>query len=315
MGTTLHICVSCTHRKHVVVPDELKLRNCHAAGGGERLANWWNKLIRYEADPIPACDVYAGDHWSIASALPTALAMKGVKPVLWVISAGYGLIPAALPIMPYSATFMRGHPDSVVGVVGSNANRASKDWWNALGLLRFPGRDVPRSVTALAKSDPQASLLVVAGPHYVNAIEEDLFDALHYLGDRSQLVLITSRQGHRGVGLKDNILYAEAQCRQEVGGSCSSLNIRVARSLIERLNGKRMTFDAMKSAHARLMGNCQKLTSVKRSSMTNEEVRNFIKQKIEEQVSSPTALLRSLRESGLACEHKRFRRIYAAVKG
>src|SRR5687768_1599285 len=99
---------TCTQRKTGGIP----AANSIARFGGainERARKWTRHLDRESKNAIPARDVYCGEHWDAVRGL---FGPKQSEEV-WVTSAGYGLIPADAPIVPYSATFSGGQPDSV----------------------------------------------------------------------------------------------------------------------------------------------------------------------------------------------------------
>src|SRR5437868_1959469 len=113
MKSDLHILVSCTDRKRAAVSEELCLRTVPAKPIEERAKAWWLRITRHRGQAIPAMDLYAGDHWSVVRALPELAQRNSLKANLWVISAGYGLVPATACLLPYSATFAGNHPDTV----------------------------------------------------------------------------------------------------------------------------------------------------------------------------------------------------------
>src|SRR4051794_767517 len=114
MAHTLHIIASCTDRKRGLVPAALRLRSVRELDVEARARAWWMRLQGAEQATVVAEELYAGDHWQVVRELRVAAGTAGYIPYLWVASAGYGLIPAEAPVCPYSATFTRGHEDSVV---------------------------------------------------------------------------------------------------------------------------------------------------------------------------------------------------------
>src|SRR4051794_16593732 len=96
----------------MAVPAALRLRRTPGTGPGQRAMRWIERIASAGTDAVPARELYAGEHWDIARNLPAA-ASGFVHPMLWVASAGWGLIPADAMIRPYSATFSARHLDSV----------------------------------------------------------------------------------------------------------------------------------------------------------------------------------------------------------
>ena len=117
--------VTCANRKSQPIPPELQLGDVGGRNSGERARRWMARLAQASIAPqIPAVDLYAGEHWSVARKFPE-LHRPGETVHLWACSAGYGLIPADAPLMPYHATLTPGQADSVPG--------DSAAWWAKLG--------------------------------------------------------------------------------------------------------------------------------------------------------------------------------------
>src|SRR5262245_57877343 len=115
MSHTVLILASCSSRKRLPVPPGLRLGGVRGRDVRERAGHWWQRLMDHRSERLPATDLYAGGHWSVVRRLPTVARARGLEPALWVISAGYGLVPATAWLHAYSATFTPGDPDSVNG--------------------------------------------------------------------------------------------------------------------------------------------------------------------------------------------------------
>src|SRR5256885_2284773 len=92
MSDTVLILASCTERKRLPVPKALRLRNIRHRDAGQRAARWWQRLMHHQSDTLPATDLYAGGHWAVVRRLPEVARTRGLRPALWVVSAGYGLV-------------------------------------------------------------------------------------------------------------------------------------------------------------------------------------------------------------------------------
>src|SRR5262245_14676921 len=147
MSDTILILASCTERKRLAVPSALRLRTIRGRDVGERAALWWARLMNDQSETRIVTDLYAGGHWSVVRRLPDIAVARGLRPSLWVISAGYGLVPSSAPLHAYSATFAPGHQDSVSRDRSSAGDRQS--WWTELTRLKGPERKAPRSIAAL----------------------------------------------------------------------------------------------------------------------------------------------------------------------
>ena len=104
--------VACSQRKRTRPPSELRLSSIDAAPD-ERAVQWSRRIHEVEAAQHRAQDLYVGDHWRAACEAYRLAQQYSSRAELWVVSAGYGLIPSSKTIKPYSATFATGSADSV----------------------------------------------------------------------------------------------------------------------------------------------------------------------------------------------------------
>jgi hypothetical protein len=68
---TVHVIVTCTNRKTVPVPPQLRLDSVPGRGTAQRARQWAGRLAGPSSVPLVAArDLYAGEHWMIARSLP-----------------------------------------------------------------------------------------------------------------------------------------------------------------------------------------------------------------------------------------------------
>jgi len=316
MRTDLHIIASCTDRKRAPVPLELHLRELREQEPESRVRRWWRNLWEHSHPTQPARDLYAGDHWRVVKELPTLAAEARFHPRLWVASAGYGLIPADAPLRPYSATFARGHADSIVSKADSRPTRdVVRQWWLSLAREPGPAPGEPRLVQDLARASPHARFLVVASPAYIAALEEDLALAARALRHPEHLLVIsTPVAASRGV-LAPQWVPSNARLQSEFGGALSSLHARIARDVLVRARkeegeGAGMDAPSVQGYYERLIHRSAPQKRFERTQMTDDEVMQFIARESRTERFSWSATLRRLRDSGRACEQQRFRRLF-----
>jgi hypothetical protein len=313
MSPELHIIASCTDRKRVPVPPELRLRTVPEMEPDSRARRWGSRLREHPLAPLPARELYAGDHWRILLELPTLAA----RARLWVASAGYGLVPAEAPLRPYSATFARGHADSILPPTRS-ASAPRRQWWRALAREPGPVPGAPRLVQQLALAAPHARLLVVASPAYVAALEEDLALAARALSHPTHLLIISSPCALARGLLAPHWVPSSARLQSLLGGALSSLHARVARDLLERTRregGPVLDAAEVRRYYERLIHRSAPRVRFERTPMTDDEVRQFITRELRKQKRSCSATLRLLRDSGHACEQQRFHRLFHQFQG
>lgn len=309
MTERIHILATCTDRKRVEPPAPLRLRSVHAPDVASRARRWWSQLDASKTPHVAAHDLYAGDHWAVARSLSAAATDAGLRPQLWVISAGYGLVSAEAPVRPYSATFVRRHADSVWLSPEVRGGGDASEWWQALS--RCGPKTNPRSILALVQSDPRARLLVIAAPAYIEAIETDLAEARQALSNSERLLIVSSR----GCGLKaplaENVIIADARLQATLGGARGSLNARVARRILEESPRHGLDASAVQRRHRALVSRSPAAQSFDRERMSDEDVVDYVEKALAETPPpSCSALLRRLRDSGRACEQHRFKALY-----
>jgi hypothetical protein len=311
---TANVVVTCTKRKrHPAAPD-LQLRSVSAGSPEHRAEAWIERIRHHAASRVAAAELYAGDHWSIARSLPTIAREQDQDIRLWVSSAGYGLIPVEAPVAPYSATFSPSHPDSVLnGWRGVPASETFARWWSALSRWDGPESRAPRSLLEVARLYPEEPLLVVASTPYLQAMREDLVEAVAEL-KTWELLSIVSAGTDRLQDLERHLLAFDARLQTKLGGGLMSLNIRVARDFFRH---------GWPLVHPELAGRLQELHDglphferPRRERLTDEQVRGFIRAALGQNPSLTwSSLLHELRRSHqLACEQKRFKRLYGEVR-
>jgi len=263
---------------------------------------------------MPASELYAGDQWLIAKSLPDVARGNGLEANLWVCSAGYGLIPASAMIHPYSATFSASHPDSVRRL-DPGAGAVISAWWDRLMEWRGPMPGSCRSLAELARTHPSRPILMVASPVYLGAMRGDLEAAASALESPDLLTIVSAGSERRG-RLAGNILPCDSRLQPALGGALMSLNVRVARKLLAEAGQWPPRCHELAVELERLLDRQPDRTVYRRSTMTDAQVRAFIRDQLKRDYSArPTPLLRLLRDLGRACEQKRFRSIFESVRG
>lgn len=279
----------------------------------ERSRKWTDRLLRERVEPVPARELYAGDHWSIARELiDLGTAKRNIS--VWIISAGYGLVRLDEALKPYSVTFSRRNPDSVVPDDDrGTTSQAPAQWWRAMtsAVIGITG---PRSLVDLAEACPQTPLLVVASTTYLNAVRDDLEAASEKLDDLQLLSIISS--GTRSLGaLTDNLVPCDARLQHFVQGVRRSLNVRLARWALRETRRSRPTFPVLRRVFQRKLDEAPALKKYDRRPLSDEDVLRFIQRAIKEDPGvRHTPLLRQLRSDGHACEQSRFRQLFQQLQ-
>ena len=312
-----NIVVTCTKRKRRVPTEPLKFRHIGKTDIERGFEDWVERISGSEDDTLPARNLYAGDHWSVATSLERVAEASGFGATIWVCSAGYGLIGIDNKIKAYSATFSASHPDTVCRWGDGKYRRVSKEiWWRL--QTQWPASDpfTPRSITSLAAADPASPLIIVASRDYLDGIVGDCSKARDMLATPDLLTIVST--GSRALPrLGDNLLPSDVSLRRLVGGSIRALNIRLARKILAEADYEELHAPLLARKSEKWIDETPKLPVISRSPISDEEVQHFIRENLEKsRVTSHTALLKRLRDSGMACSQNRFARIFeSAVQG
>jgi hypothetical protein len=299
---TVNLVVTCSQRKRRLVPARLQLRSVRAHSASVAANRWVERLAHADVDAIAGENLYAGEHWSVVAALPAMAAARGIRLSVWVCSAGYGLVPAAALLKPYSATFAAGHPDSVPGT--------GLDWWGRLAAWEGPTPGEPRTIADLARRYPRALLLLALSAPYLSSCRADAVEAAHHLRGHRQLAIISAGTRPSGT-LYPHFLPANARLQAVLGGTRQALNARIAGFLLSHI-APDLLLSRSRDALADLLAAQPPPPAYDRRRLSDDEVRLFIRRRLEiDNGLAKSRLLSELRHSGLACEQARFGQLYA----
>lgn len=302
----LFIITTCSQRKAVKPRSEFLLRHLNSDNNSvsSRARAWSERLASCNSATLRAMDLYAGDHWKVALSVIEMASVGGYHaPGLWICSAGYGLLHKSDHIYSYGATFNTNHQDRVA----SNQTE-TKVWWKTLSDCDPIGLKRPRSLTQLVQRSPDATFLIAASVSYLRAMEDDLTEALSSIDD-PECLLIVSSGSQQLAGLGDHILPSDARLQTALGGARQSLNIRIARWLVETFpaDSNPLRYSTAKEHLEELLTAQPELTQHNRKTMTDDELLQFILNLLSEDPKmSKSRGLRMLRDSNRACEQRRF---------
>jgi hypothetical protein len=299
------------------VAAETRVRTLLGESLVDRVSEWTERLSNTDGQRTSVERLYAGDHWHVAkSAL--RVAPVGIRVRLWICSAGYGLLSPQSSVRSYGATFAPQHPDSVVP--DGSQFRAS-DWWDALTKWTLTGTD-HRSISGLAEEAKLNGdfLLVALSQSYLRAVGDDLSAASHLLGERLGILSAGTKASTSAMGaagdatVTDRFLPAGARLRTLVGGAMQSLNVRVARQLIESADKWFNEPQQLRNLLSNWIETTPELARYDRDRSSDAAVKDFIRRELSaDPRNTHTRLLRALRLSGRACEQSRFRDLFQSV--
>lgn len=290
--TKLTIVVNCTERKSQTPPLHLQARTLPPGDVVERVKNWRRRVAT--ANPCAALiDLYKGEAWQEAKGLADDARRQGFEVRLRVASAGLGLRDADSKGPAYSATFAGGHQDTV-----TPPGPGSQLWWRALRELDGAG---PLAETADKK------VLLVMSESYARAMDDDLVELADRGGD---LLLIGGARMIEGLPR----LPADMGLRSHLGGTASSITLRMARRWLASRSSRNLYHSQDASRWSSWASSASKLERYDRRPASDAELRILItKYKTADPSLSATRALRALRDSGIACEQKRFSELFRSV--
>ena len=309
-----NIVVTCTKKKRRPPDESLKVRDIAKDSIEEGFEIWSQRIMESGEVLMPPRDLYAGDHWNVAVSLEKVAEASGFKAIIWVCSAGYGLLNIDRMIRPYSATFSSSHPDTVCKWgKGTYSSSYREMWWRLLTELPGPDPGTPRSIASLALRDPTYPLIVVASRDYMDGIKSDCKEARNELVD-PDLLSIVSAGSHDLPGLDSNLLPADVSLRQLLGGTVRALNIRYTRKILSEVRYEQLRASLLHQECSRILAQAPSSPAIQRTRTSDQDVREFIWSFLKQHgKTSRTTLLHSLRESGFACSQNRFERVFDAT--
>lgn len=192
----INLVVTCTKRKRRAVPRRLQLRSVPRLPSAAARAARWLERLQHSAEPLtPAADLYAGDHWQLVRVMAAQRLVDGARTRVWVCSAGYGLISLESRLLPYSATFAGGQPDSVGAGRTGKGSEALPLWWQTIALWRGPTPEGPRTLTQVAEQFPREPLFLVMSENYLRALGPDVSEAVGQLVRPELLSILSAGAG------------------------------------------------------------------------------------------------------------------------
>jgi hypothetical protein len=310
MKEVVNVVVTCTKDKRHEASRDCQLRNVPKGSLQERFDLWHERTSKHWNKSVRVMDLYAGDHWANVRGFTSSY----FEIDLWVCSAGFGLLHADDQVPPYAATFTKNEADSITAkLLPTSIANLPQTWWASTTMAwkpRFAAK--PRSLAELMACYPKRSLVVVASENYLRAISDDLRLGIHALKDQDQLAIISA--GAKNLeGLDQNLVPCDARFQRLLGGARSSLNTRFAGKILrESQHVPRASL--AKVRYQRLLDKQPPIDRFARQQLSDEEIKDFIRRSLKFRPNlQHSPLLRALRDSNMACEQKRFSRLFREV--
>ena len=304
----IHVVTSCTDRKLIRVPEESRLGGIRESCLELRLEKWIERLVSIGGQPVPAGELYGGEHWVEFLRLLATGFKPGLKVRGWVISAAYGLVPVDALVHPYGATFGRGNPDSVRPPA---AEWTEADWWSGLAHWEGPSPEEPRTLAGLGAAVLAEPILVGASATYLRAVEADLVTLMDSRPAGEVVVFGSTLPASIKIRTDASITY-DSRLQTALGGSRIGLNIRTMSHALSEAGT--VSQQALAEVVQSLMVTLPEVEHPNRATSSDRDVRAFIRGVLRENRDArPSPLLREWRSMNRACEQGRFRSLFREV--
>ena len=204
------------------------------------LNNWLETIQGPTNQKFPAQDLYIGSNWKEVLSCAKTASSVGFVPQLWVVSAGWGLIPANYKITLYAASFSEGESSihNLKWPQEFNNKQRSRSWWQTINQKRK--LDLPSSIPQLYSSLPNKKdlrVLIILSKEYYLPLELEIFELIS-LG--AEVVIISSGMySELGVVhpiIKDHVLPLNTKFKnanESLKKNCHVLNASMATWLLE----------------------------------------------------------------------------------
>lgn len=304
----INLVVSCTNRKRYPTAPGLAVRELSERDVAGRLHAWKERLHTATADLHRAEDLYSGDHWAVARSIPGMALESGLTVGLWICSAGYGLIQSNNLLKSYQATFAPESADYVANDA-SDRSTATRVWWQGICGVRLSGsKGAPRTLAQLATAHPRTPMLVALSVDYLDAVADDLQAVLERPFFREHLSIVSCGTAGRHVW-DHSLLPCDGLMSGPLGGTLTSINVRIARRLLASLNGKEPTVARLTALAHSIPRAAAPVPA--RQTRSDAQILAFIRKALRRSPPpSRSRLLREYRDAGLACEQGRFAQLY-----
>ena len=298
------------------------ITNCTAskkAGGGvvpalgrfsgtqDRKMDDWLKACLRAQPKFPAKSLYQGDNWLQAWRAFELLRSKTSAVEFFVVSAGLGLVPVEEAIPEYSATFAFGDSNSIGSCLSDN-----QKWWERLSVLREQAGGIG-SITTLVRLYPESVFLIGLSATYLKALLPDLIAAMALMAD-SRRMIIVSTGSNKIAALRSSLLPLDARFENKLGGSRTTLNNRLLGHIAQKFHLRELRSDKVSMELSKELAELGPIRTFDRKRVADEDILQKIKKDISGNPGiSASALLRKFRDSGMACESKRFIRLFKQI--
>jgi len=299
----INIISSCTNSRKHTPSETLKIANFKTNMQLEDVIDIWNKNIEKDTTQVyEAIQLYKGASWK--ATLDTCAILKTkFNTRLYIASAGYGLIHAKTKICSYNSTFASSTENSITKFIVSADKNANLQWWNMINKFKL-------------SSFEKGSYFFIVLPHEYLLAAQDTIKILVEKFDRNVFIFIANKHSVPPF-MKNYIVKFDSRFNNFQAGVVSNMLQRAVLWLSTEIIKKEIPLchqELQKHIETK-MKNFEAFNMPVRLKLNEEEIRIKIKNMIlEDKILSATKGLKNFRNSGYACEQKRFGKIFKEVK-
>ena len=293
---------SCTNSKTKKADETLTIQYYSHKIHFHTVIEQWNESIeKSKHQKYLSTELYKGVGWKATIDTYKVLSMYD-KIELYIASAGYGLISYKNKIASYDATFAPRTPNSIDKF--RQDKKSNIEWWDNINQF---------SVENFSKD----SFFFIILPHnYLIATQNFIKEMIEKYGKK--VFIFRATQNKALPFMQEYTVEFDLRFNSFQTGTLSSLLSRAVLWLSQEIVEYKIPFEhhLFQNHIEEKMKNYTHYKMPKREQISEEELIKKIKNMItNEGITSASKGLKRLRESGIACEQKRFGTLFKKVKG
>ncbi len=294
----IHLITNCTSRKRHSSNDK---KYCFSDFiNKNRIEEDWINTMQSQNRKTKAINKYMGEHWSIVKELSKTCSQVSI------VSAGYGLISSETLIHSYDATFSANKVNSVGQIYNTSCLYSNNlRWWRKISQ---PHNSCSSTLENLYLNKNQFFIISLS-PVYLKVLEPEILELKKKNIINNNNTRIISSNVKIDNSIKSIYLKSSEDFCKILGGSRISLNIRLAKSLLQNIDSNYDLTNQIDENFKNIINLSIPAKKYKRKKLQDDELKELICNEISElngkKVTS-SGVLRRLRDKGYACEQKRF---------
>lgn len=296
------IITSCTRRKRIGLTPALTARQL-TSGSHRDVASQWVALAKITEGKMTADQLYVGRAINEVKATAEILGAK-----ISFASTGFGLIDATTEVPNYDLTVA--DPTDAIRTKVVDEPFSSQTWWACVNHSRKT-----KSLAVQLEESPNLIILMALPKAYLFLIHHELAEIAKENSHRLRVFTSPDNAGSLPEFIRDAYIPYDERfdgTGSPVPGTRSDYPQRVMRHFAEFIINKNSPdLDSEKKRVLKLLSGMNFREKVDRVQVSDDEVRNIVRQQLNKGQISAAKMLRVFRDDLLiACEQKRFSKIF-----